>query len=335
MKFKNILITGGAGYCGSVIVPHLLSKGHKVTVFDMMFFGNNHLPKENENLNIIRGDIRDIISFKKALNGIEAVLHLACISNDVSFELDEKLSTSINYEAFEPLVLACKESGIKRFVYASSSSVYGVSNKPNVTEDHPLVPLTLYNKYKGMCEPILKKHTDSNFIGVTFRPATVCGYAPRQRLDLSVNILTNLAVRNNVITVFGGEQLRPNLHVNDYADLCDLLLNADDDLIADEIFNCGYENKSIMDIALDVQKIVSSKFPDRKSVDIKISDSDDKRSYHINSDKILNKLGFAPKLSISDAVNDLCNAFNNNLLPNSLEDDNYYNLKIMKNYNNI
>lgn len=335
MKFKNILITGGAGYCGSIIVPLLLSKGHKVTVYDMMFFGKNHLPKENKNLSIIKGDIRDITSFKKALAGIEAVLHLACISNDVSFELDEKLSTSINYEAFEPLVLACKESSVKRFVYASSSSVYGVSNEPSVTEDHPLVPLTLYNKYKGMCEPILTKHTDSNFIGVTFRPATVCGYAPRQRLDLSVNILTNLAVMNNEITVFGGEQLRPNLHVNDYAELCNLLLNADDDLIADEIFNCGYENKSIMDIALDVQKIVSSKFTDRNSVDIKVSDSDDKRSYHINSDKILNKLGFAPKLSISDAVNDLCNAFNNNLLPNSLEDDNYYNLKIMKNYNNI
>ena len=335
MKFKNILITGGAGYCGSIIVPLLLSKGHNVTVNDMMFFGNNHLPKENRNLKIIKGDIRDITSFKKALGDIEAVLHLACISNDVSFELDEKLSTSINYEAFEPLVLACKDSGVKRFVYASSSSVYGVSNEPNVTEDHPLVPLTLYNKFKGMCEPILTMHTDNNFVGVTFRPATVCGYAPRQRLDLSVNILTNLAVRNNVITVFGGEQLRPNLHVNDYADLCNLLLNADDDLIADEIFNCGYENKSIMDIALDVQKIVSSKFPDRKNVDIKVSDSDDKRSYHINSEKISKKLGFAPKLSVSDAINDLCNAFNNNLLPNSLENDNYYNLKIMKNYNKI
>ena len=335
MKFKNILITGGAGYCGSIIVPLLLSKGHNVTVFDMMFFGNSHLPKENKSLNIIKGDIRDILSFKKALNGIEAVLHLACISNDVSFELDEKLSTSINYEAFEPLVLACKEAGVKRFIYASSSSVYGVSNEPNVTEDHPLVPLTLYNKYKGMCEPILTKHTDKNFVGVTFRPATVCGYAPRLRLDLSVNILTNLAVRNNIITVFGGDQLRPNLHVKDYADLCNLLLNADDELIADEIFNCGYENKSIMDIAIDVQEIVSAKFPNRSKVDIKVSNSDDKRSYHINSDKIFKKLGFAPKLSIKDAVNDICDAFNNNLVPNSLENDNYFNIKIMKKYNNL
>jgi nucleoside-diphosphate-sugar epimerase len=333
MKFENILITGGAGYCGSVIVPLLLSKGHNVTVFDMMFFGSLHLPRNNRKLNLIKGDIRDINSVKRALNGIDAVLHLACISNDVSFELDEKLSTSINYEAFEPLVIASKDAGVKRFIYASSSSVYGVSDQPNVTEDHPLVPLTLYNKYKGMCEPLLKKHTDDEFIGVTFRPATVCGYAPRQRLDLSVNILTNLAVRNNIITVFGGEQLRPNLHVNDYADLCDALLNADDNLIADEIFNCGYENKTIMDIACDVQKIVSNRYPNRDKVTLKVSENDDKRSYHINSDKIFQKLGFAPKLSINDAVNGLCNAFSEGLLPESLENDNYFNLKIMKKFN--
>ena len=333
MKFDNILITGGAGYCGSIIVPLLLSKGHNITVFDTMFYGNNHLPINDKRLKLIKGDIRDLASIKKALYGIDAVLHLACISNDVSFELDERLSTSINYEAFEPLVIAAKKAGVKRFIYASSSSVYGVSNELNVTEDHPLLPLTLYNKYKGMCEPLLKKHTTDKFVGVTFRPATVCGYAPRQRLDLSVNILTNLAVRKNVITVFGGEQLRPNLHVNDYADLCDALLNADDHLIADEIFNCGYENKTIMDIAHDVKNIVSKRFPDRDEVVLQVSENDDKRSYHINSDKILKKLGFAPKLSVGDAVNGLCDAFEKNLLPLSLEDDIYYNLKTMKNIN--
>lgn len=333
MKFENVLITGGAGYCGSVIVPLLLSKGHNVTVFDMMFFGNRHLPKNNKKLTLIKGDIRDINAVKKALKGIDAVLHLACISNDVSFELDEQLSTSINYEAFEPLVLASKNSGVKRFIYASSSSVYGVSDKLNVTEDHPLVPLTLYNKYKGMCEPLLTKHTNDKFIGVTFRPATVCGYAPRQRLDLSVNILTNLAVRNNIITVFGGEQLRPNLHVNDYADLCNVLLNADDNLIADEIFNCGYENKTIMNIARDVKKIVSNKYPNRDKVKLKVSENDDKRSYHINSDKIFQKLGFAPKLSIDEAVSGLCDAFNDGFLPKSLENDNYFNLRVMKKFN--
>src|SRR5262249_8773190 len=151
---------------------------------------------------------------------------LACISNDASFELDEKLSTSVNLDAFEPMVVAAKKAGVKRFIYASSSSVYGVSDSPDVTEDHPLVPLTLYNKYKGMCEPLLNKPLDANFVGVTMRPATVCGYAPRQRFDLSVNILTNHAVNKNRITVFGGSQLRPNLHVQDYCDAVELFLTA-------------------------------------------------------------------------------------------------------------
>src|SRR5207247_7272099 len=169
-----------------------------------MCFGSQFLPRGNPNLRLIDADIRESAKFASAVAGHDAVVHLACISNDASFELDEDLSASINLNAFEPMVKAAKTAGVKRFVYASSSSVYGVSDQPNVTEDHPLVPLTLYNKYKGMCEPLLRKHTDDSFVGVTFRPATVCGYAPRQRLDLSVNILTNHAVNANKITVFGG-----------------------------------------------------------------------------------------------------------------------------------
>ena len=160
-----------------------------------------------------------------------------------------------------------------------------------------------------MCEPILFDYTDNNFIGVVFRPATVCGYAPRQRLDLSVNILTNLAIRNNEITVFGGEQLRPNLHVQDYAELCNILITCDDNLISNEIFNCGYENKSIMEIAKDVKKVVEEKTDYKKVISLKVTHSDDKRSYHINSDKIKNKLGFVPKRSIANAVDGLFNAF--------------------------
>jgi nucleoside-diphosphate-sugar epimerase len=188
--FDKVLVTGGAGYCGARLVPQMLARGYKVTVFDIMFFGNQFLPRDNPNLRIIDGDIRDAAKFAAAVAGHDAVVNLACISNDASFELDEDLSTSINLNAFEPLVVAAKKAGVKRFVYASSSSVYGVSDNPDVTEDHPLVPLTLYNKYKGMCEPLLKNHTDASFTGVIFRPATVCGYSPRQRLDLSVNILT-------------------------------------------------------------------------------------------------------------------------------------------------
>jgi nucleoside-diphosphate-sugar epimerase len=258
------------------------------------------------------------------------VLHLACISNDASFELDEMLSTSVNLDSFEPVVIAAKKAGVKRFVFASSSSVYGVSDSPDVTEDHPLVPLTLYNKYKGMCEPLLLKHTDEKFVGVIFRPATVCGYAPRQRLDLSVNILTNHAVNKGKITVFGGAQLRPNLHVQDYADLCELLLTAPDAKIANETFNCGFQNMSIMDIALIVKQVVEEEFPEKGAIPIDVTTSDDPRSYHINSQKIKRVLGFEPKHSIEEAVRGLCKAFREGKLPNSFDDNKYFNVRTMK-----
>src|SRR3989440_11955213 len=219
-------------------------------------------------LRIIEADIRDTETFRDACRGADAVIHLACIPNDPSFELDEDLSRSINYDCFEPMVVAAKKEGVRRFIYASSSSVYGVSDAPDVTEEHPLVPLTLYNKYKGLCEPLLRKYTDEAFVGVTFRPATVCGYAPRQRLDLSVNILTNHALNNNKITVFGGSQLRPNLHIQDYVDAVELFLTAPNEKIRDEIFNVGYQNLSIMEIAHLVSKVVRAEFPERDPIEI-------------------------------------------------------------------
>lgn len=329
-KFDSVLITGGAGYCGSRLVPQLLSAGYKVKVYDLLFFGKDFLPLDNPNLEVIKGDIRDTALFKKSCEGVDAVLNLACISNDASFELDEKLSTTINLEAFEPMVKAAKEAGVKRFVYASSSSVYGVSEAPDVTEDHPLVPLTLYNKYKGMCEPLLFKHTDENFIGVVFRPATVYGYAPRQRLDLSVNILTNHAFNTGKIKVFGGDQLRPNLHVQDYCDLCQLLLEAPDEKIANQIFNCGYENMSILDLAKMVKKVVEENYTEKGEIPLEIVPSNDNRSYHINSDKIKKTLGFQPKHSIEEGIKELCDAFAKGCLPNSFDDDKYFNVKRVK-----
>jgi nucleoside-diphosphate-sugar epimerase len=328
--FKNILVTGGAGYCGSLLVPQLLDEGYNVTVYDLMYFGDLFFPKKHPRLKVIKGDIRDTAKLAAAMQGHEAVLSLACISNDASFELDERLSTTINLDAFEPMVIAAKKAGVKRFVYASSSSVYGVSDKPNVTEDHPLVPLTLYNKYKGMCEPLLLRHTDENFVGVIFRPATVCGYAPRLRLDLSVNILTNHAVTNNKITVFGGSQLRPNLHVQDYADLCKLLLSAPTGKIANQIFNCGYQNMTIMEIAQMVKKVVEQEFPEKAPIEIVTTPTDDNRSYHINSDKIKNVLGFTPKHTIEEAVRDLVRAFREGKIVNSFADDRFYNVRTLK-----
>ena len=328
--FDSVLVTGGAGYCGSLLVPQLLARGYKVTVYDIMFFGDYFLPKDHPNLRIVKGDIRDTTLLAKVAEGHDAFVSLACISNDASFELDDRLSTSINLDAFEPMVLAAKNVGIKRFVYASSSSVYGVSDKPDVTEDHPLVPLTLYNKYKGMCEPLLKKHTDEKFVGVIFRPATVCGYAPRMRFDLSVNILTNHAVNNNKITVFGGSQLRPNLHVQDYCDVVELFLTAPSEKIRNETFNVGTQNLSLMQIAHLVRDVVSKEFPEKGQIEIVTTPSDDLRSYHINSDKIKRVLGFVPSHSIEEAVRDLCRAFRDGRLPNSMDDDQYFNVRRLK-----
>ena len=327
---KNILILGGAGYVGSLLVPQALDAGYGVTVYDLMVYGDTFLPKDNPELTVINGDIRDSASVKKACEGIDCVINLSCISNDASFELDERLSTSINLEAFEPMVIAAKEAGVKRFIYASSSSVYGVSDKPDVTEDHPLVPLTLYNKFKGMCEPLLFKHMSDEFVCVTIRPATICGYAPRQRLDLSVNILTNHAVNKGKITVFGGEQLRPNLHIQDMCDLYKLLLEIPDEKIQGETFNAGYQNMSIMEIARTVKRVVEDMFPEKGEILLETTATDDVRSYHINSDKIARVLGFTPKFAAEDAVRDLCTAFAEGKLPNSFDDDFYFNVRRMK-----
>jgi len=327
--FEKVLITGGAGYVGSVLTPQLLDAGYKVTVYDILYFGADHLP-DHPNLTVIEGDIRDTAKLAQAFQGQDAVLHLACISNDASFELDEALSTSTNLDCFEPMVVAAKDAGVRRFVYCSSSSVYGVSDEPDVTEEHPLVPLTLYNKYKGMCEPQLFKHMSDDFTCVTIRPATVCGYGPRLRLDLSVNILTNHAITNRKITVFGGAQLRPNLHINDMCDLYELMLNAPTEKIQGETFNAGYQNHSIAEIAEIVRKVVSEEMPELAPIEIVTTPSDDNRSYHINSDKIDRVLGFRAKRSIEDAVRDLCNVFKAGKIPNSMDDDGYYNVRLMK-----
>ncbi len=324
---KKIFITGGGGYAGSRLVEDLVEK-YDVSIFDTFYFETKHLDHLKNKINILKGDIRDTELLEKSCKDHDIFIHLACISNDASFALNEKLSKSVNLDAFEPMVKAAKSSGIKRFIYASTSSVYGISEEKNVREDHPLVPLTLYNKFKGMCEPLLLKHTNEDFTGVIFRPATVCGYSKRQRLDLSVNILTNFAVNKNKIVVFGGEQLRPNLNILDYIRAVKLLIEADKNLISDQIFNVGYQNLSINEIANIVKKVVEKEFPNKK-IEIEHQESDDKRSYHINSDKIKEVLNFVPNHTIEEAVVELCNAFKNNLLPNSFDDENYFNVKKM------
>ncbi len=320
---SNILITGGAGYVGAVLTPYLLDKGYKVTVIDLMIYGRDVL-KSHPNLKIIKGDIRDTELLKKILPHHEVVIHLACISNDPSFELNPKLGKSINLDAFIPLVEIAKKNSIKRFIYASSSSVYGIKKEKDVSEAMTLEPLTDYSKYKVDCEIILKKHVSENFAPIIIRPATVCGYSPRQRLDVVVNILTNLAYHKRTITVFGGKQLRPNIHIHDMARVYDALIKAPKSKVAGEIFNAGYENYSVLELANTVKKVVG------KDINLKTSSTNDNRSYHISSKKIKSVLGFESVKTISDAVHDLKSAFKKGLLPNSLTDEKYFNIKKMQ-----
>tara|TARA_Y100000590_G_scaffold18275_1_gene21740 strand:+ start:4855 stop:5835 length:981 start_codon:yes stop_codon:yes gene_type:complete len=321
---SKILITGGAGYVGSVLTPYLLMKGHKVSVFDLMIYGEDVIEK-NKNLKLIKGDIRDQDLLKKILPDHDVVIHLACISNDPSFELNPKLGKSINLDAFTPLVELSKKNNVKRFIYASSSSVYGIKNEKNVHEDMLLEPLTDYSKYKAECEKILNKHISENFTPVVIRPATVCGYAPRQRLDVVVNILTNLAYHKRSISIYGGKQLRPNIHIKDMAHAYEVLINAPKSKVAGQIFNAGYENQTVLELANTVKKVVGD--------DVKLisETTDDNRSYHISSNKIKKTLGFETKYTIKDAVHDLKSAFKEGKLPNSLTDEKYFNIKRMNN----
>ena len=328
---SKILVTGGAGYVGLRLTLDLAERNHEVIIYDTCYFGKDHI-KENKNIKLIEGDIRDNIKFESAVNGCDTVIHLACISNDPSFDLNEELSKSINFDCFEDLVSISKKSGVKKFIYASSSSVYGFSEDPNVTEDHPLVPLTLYNKFKGMCEPILKKYLDDKFRGVIIRPATVCGYAPHCRLDLSVNILTNHAVNNKKIIVLGGgEQKRPNLHVNDMSRVYLMLVENDFKEINGETFNVSFENKKIIELAKIVARNVKDFFNyDDVKIEVK-TETVDNRSYHVNSDKIKRVLNFEPNYNIDDAVKSLCQAFKDGKLPDSLTDPKYINVTTLKN----
>jgi nucleoside-diphosphate-sugar epimerase len=319
---KKIFITGGAGYVGSILTPYLIKKNYEVTVFDLMLYGET-LTK-NKNLKIIKGDIRNTELLKQTIKGNDIVIHLACISNDPSFELNPTLGKEINLDAFTPLVEISKNSGIKKFIYASSSSVYGIKTEKNVDENMSLEPLTDYSKFKAECEKILFKHKSKDFVTVVLRPATVCGYSPRQRLDLVVNILTNLAYHNREITIFGGDQLRPNIHIQDMVRAYDLFVNTDDEKINGKIFNVGFENLSVNQLAFEVQKVIGA------DVKIKKLPTNDNRSYHISSKKIQDELGFMTNFKILNAIEDLKHAFEKKLLSDCLTNENYFNIKKMQ-----
>lgn len=322
-KMRNIYITGGAGYVGARLVPALLEKGYGVTVLDLMIYGEDVLDS-HPNLHLIKGDIRDQALLRKTLPNHDVVIHLACISNDPSFELNPLLGRAINLDAFEPLVKCSIEAGVTQFLYASSSSVYGVKSEPFVHEEMTLEPLTDYSKFKAECEDILQKYGSSDFSITSIRPATVCGYSRRQRLDVVVNILSNLAFHNREITVFGGSQLRPNIHIDDMVNSYISVLESSRHKVNGKIFNVGFENKTVLELSNIVKKVIG------EDVKLKFVDTNDNRSYHISSSKIQEELGFMPSYSIEQAVVDIRNAFVNGSLKNTLTDERFFNIKRMQ-----
>lgn len=324
-NISSVLVTGGAGYVGSVLVPKLLQAGYKVTVLDWYIYGDTLASvKGHPLLHEIKGDLRDKETVEKALTDIDAVIHLACISNDPSFELNPNLGKSINYDASIQLFNLAKKNNVKRIIYASSSSVYGVKQEEKVTEDLELEPLTDYSRYKALCERYLLPMRSDNFTVLVLRPATVCGYSPRLRLDLTVNILTCHAIEKNVITVFGGSQERPNIHIEDMTDLYVQSLSFPKETINGRVFNAGYENYPLTQIAEMAKKIVGNQ------VKIETQPTNDIRSYRVDSSKIKNTLGFIAKRTVENAIEDLTNAFRAHLVPDALSNSRYYNIRTMQ-----
>ena len=312
----HILVTGGCGYKGSILVPKLLDRGYKVTVIDIMWFGN--YLKGHENLNVIEGDIRNIE--KVPLVNVDIIIHLASVANDPCGDLNPKLTWEVSALATMQLADAAKRNGVKQFIYASSGSVYGIKEEENVTEELTLKPVSEYNKTKMVAERVLLSY-EKDFLVQIIRPATVCGYSPRMRLDVSVNMLTMQALRNGVITVFGGKQIRPNIHIDDITDLYLYFIDKGESIKG--IYNAGFENLSIKEIAELVTKYVQA--------EIKITESNDPRSYRINSDKLLST-GFKPRKTVEDAIKEIIEAHRSGILD---DEEKYYNLKTMKNINSI
>ena len=319
---KKILVIGGGGYVGTLLVEKLVKLNHFVRVFDLFIYGNNI--DSSKNIEIIKGDIRFKKDISKIFYDIDIVFHLACISNDPSFELNPELSKSINYDSFKPIIKLAKESGVKRFVYASSSSVYGLRNEIEINEELELKPLTDYSKYKAMCEEILIKESSNVFNVLIARPATVCGYSKRLRLDLTVNILAINAIKNKNIRVFGGQQKRPNIHIDDICNFYINCIDANSEKFNNKIYNVGFENFKIIEIANMIKKTLNLDIP------IIVTKTDDIRSYHISSSKVNNVFGFYTKKKISDAVIEIQNAYNNNLILDPFNNSSYYNIKKMQ-----
>jgi nucleoside-diphosphate-sugar epimerase len=326
MTSKRVLVVGGAGYVGSQLVKRMVEQDIPTRVLDTFWFGE-HTLREIHPLEILKGDMRDLSVVREALSGVDTVIHLACISNDPSFDLNPSLGKSVNLDSFLPFLNECQLVGVRRFIYASSSSVYGIKREPSVTEDLTLEPLTDYSRYKAECERILLEGFSDRLVACVVRPATVCGFSSRQRFDLVVNILTASALTRGAITLMGGSQYRPNLHIEDMVDCYLSLLSSEDKKIRNQIFNVGGDNLQLSQIAESVREVVSRNIP------INVTETDDLRSYRIESGKIEKVIGFVPKRSVRDAIEDLVNKFKANKFNKDLFGSDYINIKKMQELN--
>ncbi len=323
----NIFIPGGAGYVGSVLVPKLLQMGHEVSVLDLYLYGRDVFSGVGfkHNLTEWQYDVRDVDAVKTAVNGCDTVIHLASISNDPCWELDPRLAQAVDGDAFLPLVKACKKAGVQRFVYASSSSVYGKCDLPRVLESQPLAPITPYSQMKMLNEKKLLRQATDSFCVTIVRPGTVCGTAPRQRLDVIVNLLVIDALCRRKITVFGGNQHRAHLHVDDMAEVYAALVVANRERVHKQVFNAARDNYTIFELAFMVQRMVG--------VEMVVEKTEDPRSYRIDSSKLCLGLGFTFRKTVPDAILELVTAYHEGLIPNALTDDSYYNVRQLKKLN--
>jgi len=318
----RVLVTGGAGFTGSVLVPRLLEEGAAVTVVDKLVYGN-HLP-EHPSLRVVLGDVRDGALLARVIPGHDAVVHLAFVSNDPEYELDPRVGDAVNWRAFAPLVDLSRRSGVTRFVFPSSCSVYGSAKGDDVDEEHPPAPLTAYAQMKMACEGVLAERASKDFCCAIVRPATVCGVSPRQRLDLTINRMVAEGHARRGVIVRNPGRIRPSIHIRDLAELYVTMLRAPEGAVNGRVFNAAYENRTVLESAAIVR--------DRLGADVHIASKEDgdQRSYRVSSERLRTEIGFAPRATVADAVRELAGALDANLLPDPLGAPDYYNMRMEK-----